>query len=446
MPEKRNPQNLSPDQLRRLQTLQEENASLKQEMDNIGQRARELEQSRQAQEEELNKSRQELTASAKELTKARKELESVRKELSLAQKELEKAGQRTRELEQGRQAQEEELNKSRQELTASGKELDKAHKELESVRKELEKTGKRHQTEQLQFLAQKTELEELLASSRKEAEELRAKLSRENSQWSREKEKLARSLETLKREKDDLAEMYQKNLQDMENLKAALDGLVKAIPELADKPPGSREFVSAVQDYAAQRQVQEQRIAQLEAKLKDDQTKLAEAEGLDSRIGDLIALNRSLQEELDSLQHSQGLLEGRIKEIQAEAAKDARQELEATKKEMQNLQDSLSALNKENSSLIYQLQQENKIPVLSPERVSIMLNEFQESLKAGMKDVEIREGEVKLKIGIAAADEHSAGFIIPSADNISEVRDGLSEISFSFGKVTSRPFPFPDTK
>ena len=334
MPEKRNPLNLSAAQLRRLQTLQAENESLKQEMAKVVQRAKDLEQSRRGLEAEIARNRQELADAGKELTQARKKLDTERKELNAVRKEF------------------------------------------NLVQKELEKTGKRHQADQLKFLAQKTEIEERLAAAGKETEELRGKLAGEKNDWSREREKLTKTLETLKRENQ----------------------------------------------------------------------KLVEAEGLDSQVGDLIALNRSLQEELDSVHHSQRLLEGRIKDIQAEATAAARRELVATKKEMQKLQRSISTLTRENSSLLYQLQQENKVPVLSPERVSRMLNEFQESLQAGMKNVEIREGEVKLKIGIAAVDEHSAGFIIPSAANISEFKEGLSEISIRFGKGSQKIISPPDAE
>ncbi|WP_028575290.1 hypothetical protein [Desulfonatronovibrio hydrogenovorans] len=418
MPERRNPQNLTAAQLRRLETLQTENKTIKQE---------------------LARNRKELDAAGQDLAKWQKELDSVNKELALAQEELQKNRQRAGELEQGLQKMEQQMVKTDQELAS-------AKKELGEVQKELQKTGQRHQAEQLQFLAQKTELEENLAAAQSKAEELHQRLASEKKQWLKEQEKLAKALSVQKKENQELVKRHQEELQKAEGLTSTLKVLGKAIPELTDHPPGSQGFVKAVQDHAAMFQRQMQRIAQLEAELEDDQIKLAEAEGLDSRISGLIELNRSLQDELDNVLQSQGLLQVRIKDVQSEAVSKARQELEAANSQVKKLQQTIAALNRENGSLIDQMQQKKLVPVLSPQRVSIMLNELQESLQAGMKGVEIREGEVKLKVGFAADSEQGGGFIIPSASSIAELKDGLSEINIRFGKDPGSFVPSLDKK
>ena len=109
------------------------------------------------------------------------------------------------------------------------------------------------------------------------------------------------------------------------------------------------------------------------------------------------------------MQAGQQLLETRLRDLQAEAAAGARQEVLAARQELDRLRGKIATLTRENQSLLGQLQQENRIAVLSPERVSMMLNDFQESLQAGMKGVEIRDGEVRLKVGIAAVDEQIPG-------------------------------------
>lgn len=397
MPERKNIQNLTAAQMRQLKNLQAEHESLKREMVKADQKSKELEQKRQTEEAETAKARQDLSRAETELTAFQKEMTAVKKELNLA-------------------------------------------------RKELEKVGKREQTEQLKFLAQRTELEERLASAGLEIEGLRGKIAGEETSWVKEKKELTKSLDTLKREKEELAIRLQEELRTRENLAAALNALGKAVPDLADQPVESKEFGKALEQYLASCQRLEHRVAELEAILEDDQSKLAEAEGLDSRIGDLISLNRSLQEELDSARENQDLLENRIQDLRAEAADQVRGELEAARQEMGRLQHRISTLTKENSSLMLQMQQENKIAVLSPERVSIMLNDFQESLQSGMKDVQIRDGEVRLKIGIAAVDEQNAGFIIPSAGNIDNLKEGLSEISFRFGKGLQTVITPKDTR
>jgi len=418
MPERKNIQNLTAAQMRQLKNLQAEHESLKREMAKADQRSKELEQKRQSAEEETAKARQDLTSAETELTRTRKELEKERNALVAAGNEL----------------------------AAFQKEMTAVKKELSLARKELEKVGKREQAEQLKFLAQRTELEERLASAGREIEELRGKIAGEETSWLKEKKELTKSLDTLKREKEGLAIRLQEELRARENLAAALNALGKAVPDLADQPVESKEFGKALKQYLASCQRLEKRVAELEAILEDDQSKLAEAEGLDSRIGDLISLNRSLQEELDSARENQELLESRIQDLRAEAADQVRGELEAARQEMGRLQLRISTLTKENSSLMLQMQQENKIAVLSPERVSIMLNDFQESLQSGMKDVQIRDGEVRLKVGIAAVDEQNAGFIIPSAGNIDNLKEGLSEISFRFGKGLQTVITPKDTR
>jgi len=405
-------------QLRQLQKLKVDHEALQQEMTRLRAEAKQLEQGRKSAEAELAKARKNAEA---ELAQARKnaeaELTKDRKkaEAELAEARREVAGER-RELDQVRQA-----------LAAERQELDKA-------RQELAKSGKAEQATQLKALAERTELDERLKAASGEIAELRAKLVQGESLWAQEREKLIKSVETLAREKTEIEGRRQAELGSRKALVAALDALARAVPGLADQPVESPEFAKNLQDYLAGRRRLAERIAELEAILEDDRRKLAEAEALDDRIGWLIALNRSLQEELEGIQAGRQLLENRLRELQAEAAAGARQELLGAQQELDRLRQNIETLTKENQSLLGQLQRENRIAVLSPERVSMMLNDFQESLQAGMKGVEIRNGEVKLKVGIAAVDEQNAGFIIPSATNIEQVREGLSEINFRFGQ------------
>ncbi|MFH7326002.1 hypothetical protein [Desulfurivibrio sp. C05AmB] len=405
-------------QLQQLQKLKTDHEALRQEMARLREEAKQLEQGRKSAEAELAKARK----------NAETELDQARKN---AEAELTKA----------RKKDEAELAQSRREVDGERRELDKARqalaaerRELEQAQKEQAKTGKAEQAAQLKALAERTELEERLKATGGEIAELRAKLGQGESLWAKEREKLIKSVENLAREKTEIEARRQAELGSRAALVAALEALARAVPGLADQPVESREFGQILQDYLAGRRRLEERIAELEAILEDDRRKLAEADALDERIGGLIALNRSLQEELDSMQAGQQLLENRLRDLQAEAAAGARQELQAAQAELDRLRGSLATLTRENQSLLGQLQQENRIAVLSPERVSMMLNDFQASLQAGMQGVEIRDGEVKLKVGIAAVDEQNAGFVIPSATNIEQLKEGLSEINFRFGK------------
>ncbi|MBD1400883.1 hypothetical protein [Pelovirga terrestris] len=340
-----------------------------------------------------------------------------------------------KQLEQGRKSIETELAKARKNAEAELAQVQKnAKAELDKARQELARCGKAEQAAQLKFLAERTELEERLKTADGEMAELRAKLAGEEKLWSRERNKLITSVETLTREKTEMEDRRQAELASRKALVAALETLAQAVPGLADQPVESPGFAETLQDYLSGRRHLEERIAELEATLEDNRRKLTAVDAHDERIGGLIALNRSLQEELDGMQVGQQTLEKRLTDLQDEAAMTARQELLEARRELDRLHGNITTLTRENQSLLGQLQQENRIAVLSPERVSMMLNDFQQSLQAGMKGVEIRDGEVKLKVGIAAVDEQNAGFIIPSATNIEQVREGLSEINFRFGK------------
>jgi chromosome segregation ATPase len=373
--------------------------------------------------------RQEMTRLRAEVKQQEQARKSVEDELAKSRKDAEA------ELAQVQKHAMAELTKVRKNAEA---ELDKVRKnaeaELDKARQELAKRSNAEQAAQLRALAERAELEERLKASDGEITELRAKLDGGEKLWSREREKLIKSVETLTREKTEIEGRRQAELATRKALIAALDALARVVPGLADQPVESSEFAQILKDYLAGRRRLEDRIVELERMLEDDHQKLAEADANDARFGGLIALNRSLQEELDGMQAGQQLLEKRLTDLKAEAVSAARQELLETRRELDRLQGNITTLTKENQSLLGQLQQENRIAVLSPERVSMMLNDFQQSLQTGMKGVEIREGEVKLKIGIAAVDEQNVGFVIPSATNIEQVREGLSEINFRFGK------------
>ena len=361
---------------------------------------------------ELRESRK---AGSAELQEIRTELEETRRVLQVKKDE----GDRLRA---------ELLEKFEREQKASAAELEKAHKELERV-------NKREQVAQLKALAERTELEGRVEKALRELEALRRQFREKETLWGREQEKLDKAVATLKEEKAALAAQRQADLRIQQKFAAALEALGQSIPALAGKTVESKDFGRILKEYFEAGKRRQERIAELEAILDDYRKKLAEAENLDDRIGGLIALNRALQEELEGTLADHQLLEGRIEELQAETAANAQKELQVACEELERLKTRIETLSRENASFMAQLQQEGKIAVLSPERVSMMLNDFQASLQAGMKGVEISEGEVKLKVGIGAVDENSPGFIVPTATNISELSEGLSEISFRFGKL-----------
>jgi hypothetical protein len=48
--------------------------------------------------------------------------------------------------------------------------------------------------------------------------------------------------------------------------------------------------------------------------------------------------------------------------------------------------------------------------------------------KLNLKEMDARESEIRLKVGFAGISEKDAGIVVPTAENIDEIRQGLSEV------------------
>jgi hypothetical protein len=48
--------------------------------------------------------------------------------------------------------------------------------------------------------------------------------------------------------------------------------------------------------------------------------------------------------------------------------------------------------------------------------------------KLNLKEMDARESEIRLKVGVAGISEKDAGIVVPTAENIDEIRQGLSEV------------------
>ena len=85
------------------------------------------------------------------------------------------------------------------------------------------------------------------------------------------------------------------------------------------------------------------------------------------------------------------------------------------------------------AALSAQLGSAGKLEVLGPDQVGQLMGGFLKQLETGMPTLRLAEGELKLKLGLARADQQE-GFVILPPNASAELRSSLHEISLRFGK------------
>jgi hypothetical protein len=172
--------------------------------------------------------------------------------------------------------------------------------------------------------------------------------------------------------------------------------------------------------------------------LEEEKAKSVDAGTLDTRIGRLLEENRSLQEHLDALAGNSKIFEKQaveaaimIKEKVAAATAAANAQAEQAQKAVAR---NLAMLETENSSLRVQLESSGKIAFVQPERVSMLLDDFYRTIQKNITGLDVRDSEVRLKVGFGGLAGDEAGFVIPTAGNTQEIKESLGEIVLRLGK------------
>lgn len=309
---------------------------------------------------------------------------------------------------------------------------------LDSVRNELKAVIAREQNSQIKVLAETAELRETVQKTRLALEALHKKKEETESLWAKEREGLLRSLEQLQAEKNELATALLDRQKQDEQFVAALAPLQKALPALKEVEAKPEPVLRVVLEELLLTRKSLGRIADLEKMLEEEKAKSVEAGTLDTRISRLLEENRSLQEHLDALAENSKIFEKQaaeaakmIKEKVAAATAAANAQAEQAQKSVAR---NLAMLETENSSLRTQLESSGKIAFVQPERVSMLLDDFYGTIQKNITGLDVRDSEVRLKVGFGGLAGDKAGFVIPTAGNTQEIKDSLGEIVLRLGK------------
>lgn len=186
----------------------------------------------------------------------------------------------------------------------------------------------------------------------------------------------------------------------------------------------------------------------LRQQLAASQTPLAasaEKDGLTAQIGvlktqidGLLAENQRLAQQRDTAQADNQTL---FKRLEASAEREkaavtaavlvtvAGQEA-ATKATAESLRLGTARI----AALSAQLDSAGKLEVLAPDQVGHLMGGFLQQLETGMPTLRLAEGELKLKLGLARADQQD-GFVILPPNASAELRSSLHEISLRFDRA-----------
>lgn len=153
----------------------------------------------------------------------------------------------------------------------------------------------------------------------------------------------------------------------------------------------------------------------------------------------LLQFNRELQEEADGLREEVELLRDRAQEEEVRVTEAVRGSRERAETEVASLRSQLQARTDEISSLKAQLTAQGRTPFLSPEHVSRLLDQFHTSISQGFSGLSVRESEVRLKVAFGGLTPDSGGIMVPTTENLPELREGLSEVVLKLGPTPTRP-------
>ncbi|MFN8378687.1 MAG: hypothetical protein U0452_08455 [Anaerolineae bacterium] len=184
---------------------------------------------------------------------------------------------------------------------------------------------------------------------------------------------------------------------------------------------------------------QEAQVASLTAELTKALKTLEDLEKTGTAIEPLLAENQRLADLLEAAEKEGKALRDvaasakqDIAAARAETEKAVRAELGA---ELKKLTSQQAALQKQLETANAQLKQQGKTPILPAEQVAGLVNELVSQFQTNFTGLQIRDGELSLKVGFGAAGE-VGGFVIPTTDSTPELRENLQEIKLRFERGT----------
>lgn len=153
----------------------------------------------------------------------------------------------------------------------------------------------------------------------------------------------------------------------------------------------------------------------------------------------LLHYNRELQEELDGLRQELEALRSRAAGEKERVAGTLASAQERAETELESLRSQLTERSSQISSLQAQLAAQGRTPFLSPNHVSSLLDQFHASISQGLSGLSVKESEVRLKVAFGGLSPESGGIMVPTTENLAEIREGLSEVVLKLGPGPTRP-------
>lgn len=219
--------------------------------------------------------------------------------------------------------------------------------------------------------------------------------------------------------------------QQIETLEAQLSSAADTLKEATQK------FRDLKADVDAREAEHKSQVAALSADLKAAKVELDDLRKAGNAIEPLLAENQRLATQIE--ESSTELVALRA------AAASARSDVEAARseveqavraevgKEVKQLTKAQATLQKQLDAANAQLTQEGKTPVLPAGQVAVLINELVGEFQSGLSGLQIRDGELALKVGFGAAGE-IGGFVVPTTESTPEVRENLHEIKLRFDR------------
>lgn len=233
----------------------------------------------------------------------------------------------------------------------------------------------------------------------------------------------------------------------VDSLTARAEQAEKQVADLEQQLAVAAETIKeATQKFQELKEQMDRREAEQAAKLASVSAELAKAlEALEdlkltgTAIEPLLAENQRLaalvsagETEAKALREVAAAASADIAAARAETDKAVRAELGA---EITRLTTQQAALQTRLDTATTQLKQEGKTPVLPAEQVAGLVNELVGHFQTNFKGLQIRDGELALKVGFGAVGE-SGGFVIPTTDSTPEIRENLQEITLRFDRTS----------
>ena len=189
----------------------------------------------------------------------------------------------------------------------------------------------------------------------------------------------------------------------------------------------------------AQEAEQKTQIAALAADLTKTRAALVDLQKADNALEPLLAENQRLAAQIDATATESAALRATAAAAKADV-EAARADTDAAVraelgKQIEKLTTQQAALQKQLDTAKVQLKEQGKTPIVPAEQVASLLNDLVGQFQTNFSGLQIRDGELALRVGFAAAGDVT-GFVVPTADSTPEMRESLQEIRLRFDRDT----------